>query len=388
MNAAPRQATELGAAPSLPDTVPDFWLLALAAALAALGVVMVASTSMHLGERQFGQPFHYLTRHAVTLVLGALGAWAVWHVPLRLWERCSTPLFLLGLALLAALLVPGVGRTVNGSTRWLGVAGVSVQVTEPMKLLLVVFMAADIVRRGAALHSTWRGFVVPVAWAGLTSALALAEPDFGAAFVLAATAMAMLFLGGMRLAHCAALAVAALVLAALAVRAAPYRLARLEIFLDPWSDPFDKGFQLTQALIAVGRGDWFGVGLGAGVQKLFYLPEAHTDFMFSVLAEETGLGGALAVIALFALLVWRAWRVAALAERAQQAFAAYLAYGLALWFGLQAFVSIGVNMGLLPPKGLTLPLMSYGSNSLVVMCAAVGLLLRAHREANAARGAP
>jgi cell division protein FtsW len=285
--------------------------------------------------------------------------------------------------LLVLVLIPGVGHVVNGSRRWLGVGTLSFQPSEFMKLGLVIFMAAHLARHADAVRTSLRGFGKPLLLLAGVSALIVVEPDFGSTAVLAVTVLGMLFIAGMRLWPFAALL--ALVGSALAVLAlaAPYRLERLTSFTNPWADPFGSGFQLTQALIAFGRGGWFGVGLGGSVQKLNYLPEAHTDFVFAVLAEELGLFGTLGVIALFALVIARAFAVAWRAERLGHAFAAYLAYGIALWLGLQTLINMGVNMGVLPTKGLTLPLLSYGGSSLVVTLAACALLLRVDYETRA-----
>lgn len=358
----------------------DGVLVASALALLALGLIMVASASMTVAARELGDPWHFLSRQAAFVVAGVGAAWVAAQVPLARWRQLAVPLLFAALALLALVLVPGLGRTVNGSTRWLELGVIGFQVSEAAKLALLVYLADYAVRRQGALRATWGGILRPLALVGLCVALLLLEPDFGAAVVLLATAMAVLFLGGaalLRFAVLVAVAGAALVLLALS---SPYRMQRISAFLDPWADPFDSGFQLTQSLIAIGSGAWTGVGLGASVQKLFYLPEAHTDFLFAIFAEETGLLGVLTVIGLFAALVGRAFVLAGRADRAGMGFASCLAAGIGVWFALQAFINIGVNMGLLPTKGLTLPLMSYGGSSTLVMCAAVGLLLRVGYE--------
>ncbi|UCC55340.1 MAG: putative lipid II flippase FtsW, partial [Gammaproteobacteria bacterium] len=259
---------------------------------------------------------------------------------------------------------------------WINTGIFNLQVSEPAKLMILVYLASYLARHGNEVRTRFSGFIKPLVILALAALLLLMEPDFGSAVVLMATAMGMIFIAGVRLWQFSGmLGLAGLSLGGLAV-SSPYRMERLTTFLNPWADPFDSGFQLTQSLIAIGRGEWFGVGLGASIQKLFYLPEAHTDFVFAVLAEELGLFGVFMVIALYAVVVWRAFVIAATAEKAGNAFAALLAWGIGIWFGLQAFINMGVNMGLLPTKGLTLPLMSYGGSSMVVMCAAVALLLR------------
>ena len=282
--------------------------------------------------------------------------------------------------MLLLVLVPGVGVEVNGAARWINAGLFRMQVSEPAKLLFIIYLARYLARHGEEVRSRISGFIKPIGLLAIAALLLLLEPDFGATVVLTATVMGMIFMAGVKLLQFSGLlGGAGLLLASLAV-SSPYRMNRLTTFMDPWADPFDSGFQLTQSLIAIGRGEWFGVGLGSSIQKLFYLPEAHTDFVFAVLAEELGLLGVCFVIVVYAVLVWRAFLIAAQAARAENLFAAYLAYGIGIWFGLQSFINIGVNMGLLPTKGLTLPLMSYGGSSMIVMCAAIALLLRVDYE--------
>ncbi|OGT21322.1 MAG: cell division protein FtsW [Gammaproteobacteria bacterium RBG_16_57_12] len=359
----------------------DTWLVGTALLLLVLGVLMVFSASISIADRQMGQPTYYLLRQSTYVLLGLLLAGITALLPLRLWQKAAAMLLMCGFCLLVLVLIPGIGRAVNGSYRWIMLGVVNLQVSELVKLFVVIYLADYLVRRGDEVRSSARGFFKPMLLLSLLGVLLMLEPDFGATVVMVATALGMMFLGGARLWQFLALIM--LVLASLAALAvfSPYRLQRLTGFLDPWADPFNSGFQLTQALIAFGRGEWFGVGLGGSIQKLFYLPEAHTDFVFAVLAEELGLVGAVSVIALFTVMIWRAFAIGRLAERAGQAFAAYLAYGLGLWIGLQAYINIGVNMGVLPTKGLTLPLMSYGGSSIVVMCIAVALLQRVYHEA-------
>jgi cell division protein FtsW len=276
--------------------------------------------------------------------------------------------------------VPGIGYTVNGARRWIRLGFMNFQVSELARVMLLTYVASYAVRRADELRGSFLGFLTPVAVLGLAAALLLAEPDFGAATVLLATGVVVLFIAGARLHHLAVPVVLGSALLALLALLSPYRLRRLTGFLNPWGDPFDSGFQLVQSLIAIGRGEWFGVGLGASVQKLFYLPEAHTDFVFAVLAEEFGLLGVLVVIGLFAVLVARALTISRDAARAGQTFQAYVAAAIGVWLGLQAFVNIGVNMGLLPTKGLTLPLLSYGGSSMLVTLGWLGVLLRIHHD--------
>lgn len=359
--------------------LPDPLLMGLVVTLLGLGVVMVASASLHLGAR-FGNPFHYVDRHLMALAIGVCAALVMWMIPLSWWERSSTAFYFVALGLLLVVLLPGLGKSVNGATRWIAFGSFNLQTSEFMKLALVLYMAGYLVRRQAEVaHSLW-GFIKPMILVVLACLLIMWQPDFGTTAVLLVTALGMLFLGGAPIwQFMALLGLAGTAMVGL-VMISPYRMARVTSFLDPWADPLNSGYQLAQALIAFGRGEWFGVGLGNGIQKQFYLPEAHTDFLMAVIGEEFGLIGTLMVIGLFGMLVWRAFAIGAAAQMRDARFAAYVAYGIGLWLGLQSFINLGVNVGLLPTKGLTLPFMSYGSNSLLVGCAAVGLLLRIQRE--------
>ncbi|HEV8018450.1 MAG TPA: putative lipid II flippase FtsW [Steroidobacteraceae bacterium] len=354
--------------------------LALTLGIALLGLVMVTSASVSIASQETGQPFYYLERQLVLTLIGAGCAALVFAIRTELIERAAVPLLALAFVLLVVVLIPGLGHAVNGSRRWLRFAGINFQVSELARVLVLIYIASYAVRRESELRGSLAGLTKALALLAGVSLLLLVEPDFGAATVLFATGFGLLFLAGARLRYVIAMtAIAASGFAVLAVSSG-YRLRRLTTFLDPWADPYNSGFQLTQSLIAIGRGQWFGVGLGDSVQKLFYLPEAHTDFLFAVLAEELGLLGVVLTLALFLALVWRSFRIARLASEAGLKFPAYLAAGFGLWVGIQAFVNIGVNMGVLPTKGLTLPLMSYGRSSLVVALAWVGLLLRVYHE--------
>jgi cell division protein FtsW len=356
----------------------DASLLAAALILLAVGLIMVASASVSIADRQMGDPFFYLWRQSAFVALGLLVGFAVLNVRLVYWERLGPWMLLFGLSLLVVVLF--LGREINGSVRWLSLGPVNFQPSELVKLFVVVYLAGYLVRRGDEVRESVKGFLKPMALVGLIAVLLMLEPDFGATAVIAATVLGMMFLGGVRLWQFGILfMLLTFAFAALAV-SSPYRLERLTSFVNPWADPFNSGFQLTQALIAFGRGEWLGVGLGGSVQKLFYLPEAHTDFLFAVLGEELGLLGVVMVIALFALIVWRAFVVGQSAEAAGDRFGSYAAYGIGMWLGLQAFINLGVNMGVLPTKGLTLPLMSYGGSSIVMSCVAVALLLRISHE--------
>ena len=369
------QATVGAGGAPLPQV--DYWLLFAAFSLLGLGLMMVASASLHrIGDA----PFYYVNRHIIALVIGLGGAWAVTRVPVVYWERSGTTLYFLGLLLLLLVLVPGLGREANGATRWIPLGPFSLQSSEFMKLFLVIYMAGYLVRRQQEVANSVKGFVNPMILLLLACILIILQPDFGTTAVLLATAMGMLFLGGVPLWQFGILIGLSGSALVTLVLLSPYRLQRVTAFLDPWADVENSGYQLAQALIAFGRGEWFGVGLGSGIQKQFYLPEAHTDFLMAVIGEELGLVGTLIVILLFAIIVWRAFQIAAGAEKQGRRFSSYAAQGFGLWLGMQSFINIGVNVGLLPTKGLTLPLMSYGGNSIIVACLVIGLLLRIDHE--------
>jgi len=357
----------------------DGVLITAVAVLIGLGFVMVASSSLHLGER-YGNPFHFVTRHSMAFGLGLAIAVLVARTPTAWWARTSTLLYFVGLVLLLLVLLPGLGKEVNGATRWIALGSFNLQTSEFMKLFLILYLAGYLVRRQFEVtHSIW-AFIKPMLLLVLAASLIMLQPDFGTTAVLLATALGMLFLGGAALWQFLGLLVVAIGVLTILVLISPYRLARVTSFLNPWADPLDSGYQLSQALIAFGRGEWTGVGLGNGIQKQFYLPEAHTDFLMAVLGEEFGLVGTVVVIALFGVIVWRTFAIGAAADARGDKFSTYVAYGLGLWLGMQSFINIGVNVGLLPTKGLTLPFMSYGSNSLIVCVVAVGMLLRIDRE--------
>ena len=365
---------------NIPFRYYDAWLMTVILLLIGLGLVMVASSSIAIADRQFQEPLHYFWRQSFAVAIGLCLIATVLNIPLSIWEFLSVPLLVLGLLLLLLVLIPGVGREVNGSTRWISVGSLAFQASEPVKFCVIAYLAGYMVRHGEHVRNNFAGFIRPICVLTIVAGLLLLEPDYGSCVVLFATALGMLFMGGVPLGRFFAWVMAAIsVLASLAVLS-PYRMQRLMSFSDPWQDPFNTGFQLTQALIAFGRGDWFGVGLGSSVQKLFYLPEAHTDFVFSVFAEEFGLLGAVILVLLFGFLVWRAFVIGHVAERMGRLFAAYLAYGIGLIIGIQALINMGVNLGVLPTKGLTLPLISYGCNSMIISCLLLGILLRVEVE--------
>lgn len=358
----------------------DWSLLSLILLLLGFGIVMLTSASISVAENSMGKPFYYLVQQLVAVAVGIGAGVLVLRTPTQVWERAAPLLLILACLLLLAVLIPGVGREVNGSTRWLSLAGVNIQVSEPARLMVLMYISSYAVRHRDDMGASLRDFARPMAVIAVICALLLAEPDFGATFVMLLISMSILFVAGAPLRYFAGLCVVVIVgLAALAV-SAPYRLARLSGFTDPWEDPFGSGFQLTQSLIAIGSGEWFGAGLGNSVQKLFYLPEAHTDFVFAVIAEEFGLLGTVVLIGLFSALVWRALAIAMDAAARDRYYQAYLAFGIAVWQGAQVFINLGVNMGILPTKGLTLPLVSYGRSSLIITLAALALLLRIDME--------
>jgi len=354
----------------------DFPMLAGCLALLGLGLVMITSASSEVAAVQVGNTFYYMVRHLVYLVIGLVAGGVVMLIPLDTWQSMGGKLLLAAFGVLVLVLVPGIGREVNGSMRWIGFGAFNVQPSEIAKLFVVIYLAGYLVRREDEVRRRWVGFLKPIIVLIPLAGLLLLEPDFGATVVMLGSAAAMLFLGGVGLFRFALLAAAAIGAVFVLVQTQEYRLQRLITFTDPWADQFGSGYQLTQALIAFGRGEWLGVGLGNSVQKQFYLPEAHTDFVFSVLAEELGMFGALATLGLFAFVCVRALYLGLWAEKARHYFSAYVAYGLAfLWIG-QFLINIGVNVGLLPTKGLTLPFLSYGGSSLVICCVSLGLLLR------------
>ncbi len=362
----------------------DRWLLISSVALLGLGLILVASASIAIADRASGEPFYYFVRQVIFMALGFATAAFCMGVPSENWIRARYLLLTGAFVLLIAVLLPGVGREVNGAVRWLSLGPVNLQVSEPARLMILLYLASYVAVRQKALRTELKSFLRPLGFVIAACALLMAQPDFGATTVLMATALAVLFAGGVKVRYFVVMLVLAAAALGVLAMGSEYRLRRLTSFMDPWADPYNAGFQLTQSLIAIGRGEWFGVGLGAGVQKLFYLPEAHTDFVFAVFAEEFGLVGVIIMLSLYGILLWRAFAIAAAAAAREQIFHASLAFGLGVWLGAQAFVNIGVNMGLLPTKGLTLPLVSYGGSSLIVCMAAVGLLLRLSHETRAA----
>ncbi len=352
-------------------------------ALLALGLVMVYSASIAIaeGSRFTAHQSHYfLLRHAMFLLVGIGSGVVAFQFSMRQWQQLAPWLFMLGVLLLTVVLIPGLGREVNGAQRWLPLGPVNLQPSELMKLFVALYAADYTVRKLPDMRSFWRVFVPMATMVLVVGCLLLLEPDFGAFVVITAIAFGVLFLGGINARVFTLLAIVAVIGFLLLIWLSPYRRERLFGFMDPWQDPFGKGYQLSHALIAFGRGEWFGVGLGGSIEKLFYLPEAHTDFLVAVIAEELGFAGIVLIIALFAIIVQRAFAVGREAIKLEYYYSGLVAMGIGLWLGVQAFINIGVNMGLLPTKGLTLPLMSFGGSSIVASCLALAILLRVDWE--------
>ncbi|WP_149195486.1 putative lipid II flippase FtsW [Luteimonas suaedae] len=381
MDGTPRQATRLDAIHGRFDP----WLLGAAIALATLGVVMVASSSIAIGEDLAVGPFYFLMRHLVFLAVGiGLCVWLM-RTELKSIERFDRLLLLLCFGLLLAVFIPGLGKSVNGAQRWINLGVSGFQTVEAVKLMYIVWLASYLVRFRDEVNATWGAMLKPLGVAIGLMALLVLQPDFGSLALILAITAGMLVLGGVHMPRMAAPVMVVLPLLAVVAIAEPYRMRRLTSFMDPFADPFNSGYQLANALMAVGRGEWFGVGLGASVQKLSYLPEAHTDFILAVIGEELGFFGVCLVIGLYALLCGRAFWIGLKCVEMRRHFAGYCAFGVALWIALQSLVSIGVNLGLLPTKGLTLPLVSYGGSSVLMTCAAVGVLLRVSYELDRAQ---
>ncbi len=361
----------------------DQSLVWTAVLLLGLGLVMVYSASIAIAEGSRAtnfQPAYFLARQCTYVAAGIAAGVLAFQIPLRVWQQAAPYLFVLGVGLLLLVLIPGIGREVNGSRRWISLQFLSVQPSEFMKLFVVLYAADYTARKAAHMASFRRGFLPMFMVMLVAGGLLLREPDFGAFAVIALIAMGILFLGGMNWRLFAGLIGLLVIGFALLILASPYRLQRVIGFMDPWSDPYGKGYQLSHALIAFGRGEWLGVGLGGSVEKLFYLPEAHTDFLLAVIAEELGFAGVAAIILAFAWVVMRAFAIGRRAAALERHFPALAAQGIGLWIGLQAIINIGVNTGMLPTKGLTLPLVSFGGSALVASCCAIAVLLRVDWE--------
>jgi cell division protein FtsW len=357
----------------------DTQILLIYAILCAIGLVMVTSASIGVADHDLGDPFYYGKRQFLRLMMALVLVWLAWRIPTRFWSDHGMKMMLGAIFLLMLVLVPGLGHTVNGATRWLNLGVFTVQVSEIAKLFLIIYLSGYLIRRSDEITGSM-GFIKPMVILAVAAGLLLLEPDFGAAAVLLMTGLGMMFLGGVRFGHFFLFMFGTLSIMSSLALLSPYRMARITSFLDPWADPFASGFQLVQSLIAVGSGGMFGRGLGGSIQKLSYLPEAHTDFLFAIYAEEFGLLGIVILVGLFVWFTLRCFAIARCAMALQRPFGAYLVYGVGLLVCIQALINIGVNLGALPTKGLTLPFISYGGNSILIMSFAVGIVLRVHLE--------
>jgi cell division protein FtsW len=366
--------------PSLRGSSIDKPLLFCAISLVVIGFVAMSSASIEFAAERYGNPFFHSYRYLFHLSLGLVAALVVYRIPMAFWQRTGWFWLLAAFALLIVVLVPGIGREVNGSRRWLSLGPLTLQCSELAKVCVILYLAGYLVRREDEIRDVWKGFIKPMAVLFIVTILLMLEPDFGATVVTLGTAFGMIFLAGVRLWQFSLVILAALAALVTLVVSEPYRMKRLTAYTDPWADQFDTGYQLTQSLIAFGRGEWLGVGLGNSIQKLFYLPESHTDFVFAIYAEEFGFVGAMVLIALFCMLVVRILQIGRSAERQGQHFSSFVAYGIALMLSGQIFINIGVNTGLLPTKGLTLPFLSYGGSSLMVCCALLAMVFRINQE--------
>ena len=341
------------------------------------GMVMLVSASMPFAEKSFGDPFTYLYKQSSAVFLGIIASLIFFLTPSQYWEKLGilTPIFAIGL--LSLVFIPDLGVTVNGATRWVKLGPLpNIQVVDPARLLFFLYIAGYCVRQQEQLRMTFVSFLKPMIFIVPACLLLLLQPDFGSTVVLLIVTATLFFVAGFKFRYFIVLVIALVGILGLLAYISPYRMARITSFMNPWDDPFNSGYQLTQSLIAIGRGQWFGVGLGEGVQKLFYLPEAHTDFIFAVIAEELGLIGSLLIIGLYAVLIWRIFSIALKAINSKRIYQGYLSFSIAIWFATQVIINIGVNMGLLPTKGLTLPLISYGRSSMIITLITLAIVLR------------
>ena len=358
----------------------DYHLILAVLFLITLGLIMVTSATIAMADRSFDQPFYYFWRQFKFVLLGLGLTTLVAYTPMEFWLKYSIRLFMFSTFLLFLLLIPGLGVEVKGSTRWLNMGIIRFQPSEFMKIILIIYLSDYLVRRQKELLSQWSGLLKPLGVIVAISLLLLLQPDFGTVIVIFAIAMGMIYMAGVPLLPILSIVIACIIPGVLLIYYSPYRLARILTYLNPWADPYGSGYQLTQALIAFGRGEMTGVGLGNGIQKLFYLPDAHTDFLFAVLAEELGVFGVLTVVASFSFVLWKIASIAWQSASKDRLFEAYIAYGIGIWIALQSFINMGVNMGILPTKGITLPFMSAGGSSMVSICIAFGLLIRIDYE--------
>jgi len=364
------------------DLKIDSVLLIVILMLIMIGLITLSSASSAVSENDFGTPFYYLNRQLFAIFLGSIGAFLCLMIPIDYWKKMGPILLVIGIFLLIIVLIPGFGHTANGSTRWLRLGVMNVQVSDPARLCIMIYVAGYLVRRNRQLREGFVGFLRPMVVLGIASLLLLLETDFGATAVLLVTVLSMLLVAGARIRDFLIFLLSTTSILALLVMQFPSRMRRFSGFLDPWDENvvFNAGYQLAQSLIAIGRGEWLGVGLGNSVQKLFYLPEAHTDFIFAVFSEEFGLIGSICLILLFVTLIWRIFRLAIKSAKADHFFEAYFCIGVGSWLAFQVAINLGVNMGLLPTKGLTLPLISYGRSSIIMTMITLGILLRIYHE--------
>ncbi|MBF0264776.1 MAG: putative lipid II flippase FtsW [Gammaproteobacteria bacterium] len=364
----------------LADLHFDPVIMILFIALILIGLVMVSSSSIEIAQRNHHQAFYYLNRQTIALALGVFIGFIVLLIPVNFWHEYSKLMILVALIFLIMVLIPGIGKVVNGSSRWISFGIFNLQVSEVVKFTFIIYLASYLVRKKTMVQNSHEGFFVPLFTLAIVAFLLLLEPDMGASVVIVITSLSLMLIAGVPLLSFIALSITLTIIGGLLIYLEPYRLERLKTFTDPWHDPFGSGFQLTQSLMAFGRGEWFGVGLGHSLQKQFYLPEAHTDFIFAVMAEELGVFGAIIFLLLIVTLITRIFMIAYKAINQQKLFEAYLLFGFATWIAVQAFINIGVNIGILPTKGLTLPFISYGGSSLIVMCITAALVLRVDYE--------
>ena len=367
-------------APSNNVRFSDHSLLISIVFLALFGAVMIASASSPVAQRIYSDPFYFVTRQMIFLSIGCCAAAVVFRIPLAMWEKYGPHMIVVSLVFLALVLVPFIGKEVNGSRRWIDLGFFTVQVSETVKLFIIVYLAGYLVRRGYLVQTTFGGFARPLLLICVACTLLLLEPDFGAAVVIASTATLMLFVAGVRFSQFVSLIAVLGVLGTALIMFSPYRLERFVTFMDPFADAFGSGYQLSNSLIAIGSGGITGAGFGNSIQKLDFLPEPHTDFLFAVLSEELGLIGAVATICLYSFIVWRCFCLSRQADEQGNRFAGFIALGIGIWIGLQSFINIGVSLGMLPTKGITLPLMSYGGSSAIVFAISFSLLLRVEWE--------
>lgn len=365
---------------SVENTTMDRSLIVAAGLLLSVGMVMVASSSMDFAFATYGDPWFFVKKQCLFLCVGILGGAIIASVPTDIWQKYASVLLLVGLILLLAVLVPGIGKVVNGSRRWLDLGPVGIQASELAKFCFIIYFASYLARKNEEVKARWAGFFKMVMVLGLAAVLLLLEPDFGSAVVLSMTLSCMMFVAGIPVFRFAIIALFGLASMFSLAYLSPYRWERIVAFMDPWSRQFDSGYQLVQSLIAFGRGEWFGAGLGNSLQKLFFLPEAHTDFIFAIYAEEFGFVGAILLVLLYGFFVWRMVALARVALNRQKLFSGFLVFGIAGMFAIQAFINMGVASGLLPTKGLTLPLISYGGSSLLICCLLIALVFRVSWE--------